>query len=127
ARKQGKPRSRYDLLVADGQLSAQELEAAGAKARDRKVTTEEVLVDDMGLALADVGDAVARCFGVPYEPFRGDRIKPVDLLRNIKRDFVEQSHWLPLEETEEGIVVMATDPEQTRASRVAHNVFPNKK
>lgn len=127
ARKQGKPRSRYDLLVADGHLSAQELEAAGAKARDRKVTTEEVLVDDMGLALADVGDAVARCFGVPYEPFRGDRIKPVDLLRNIKRDFVEQSHWLPLEETEEGIVVMATDPEQTRASRVAHNVFPNKK
>ncbi|MFV0662294.1 GspE/PulE family protein [Denitromonas sp.] len=127
ARKQGKPRSRYDLLVANGQLSAQELEAAGAKARDRKVTTEEVLVDDMGLALADVGDAVARCFGVPYEPFRGDRIKPVDLLRNIKRDFVEQSHWLPLEETEEGIIVMATDPEQTRASRVAHNVFPNKK
>ena len=126
-RVQGKPRSRYDLLVTDGQLSAQELEAAGVKARDRKVTTEDVLIDDMGLSLADVGEAVARCFNVPYEPYRGDRIKPVDLLRNIKRDFVEQSHWLPLEETEEGIVVMATDPEQTRASRVAHNVFPNKK
>ena len=127
ARTQGKPRSRYDALVTDGHLSAAELEAAGRKARDRKVNTEDVLLDDMGIALADVGAAIARCFNVAYEPFRGDRIKPVDLLRNIKRDFVEQSHWLPLEETEEGIVVMAIDPEQTRASRVAHNVFPNKK
>ena len=126
-RAHGAPRSRYDQLVTEARLTSAELDAATRKARERKLGTEEVLVEDMGLSLGEVGEAVAKFFKVPYEPFRSDRIKPVDLLKNIKREFVEQSHWLPLEETEEGIVVMATDPEQTRASRVAHNVFPNKK
>jgi pilus retraction protein PilT len=48
----------------------------------------------------------------------------MDLLRNIKREYVQQNHWLPLEETTEGVVVMAVDPEQVRSSRVVHNVFP---
>lgn len=123
----GAPRSRYDLLVTEARITADELDAATKKARDKKVATEDVLIDDMGLSPQDVGAAVAGFFKVKYEPFRSDRIKPMELLRNIKREFVEQSHWLPLEETEEGVVVMATDPEQIRASRVANNVFPNKK
>lgn len=123
----GAPRSRYDLLVTEARITADELDAATKKAREKKVATEDVLIDDMGLSPQDVGEAVAGFFKVKYEPFRSDRIKPMELLRNIKREFVEQSHWLPLEETEEGVVVMATDPEQIRASRVANNVFPNKK
>jgi len=127
----GAPRSRYDLLVTEARITADELEdeldAATKKAREKKVTTEDVLIEDMGLSLQDVGEAVAGFFQVKYEPFRSDRIKPMELLKNIKREFVEQSHWLPLEETEEGVVIMATDPEQIRASRVANNVFPNKK
>jgi len=123
----GAPRSRYDLLVTEARITADELDAATKKARDKKVSTEDVLIEDMGLSPKDVGEAVAGFFKVKYEPFRSDRIKPMELLKNIKREFVEQSHWLPLEETEEGVVVMATDPEQIRASRVANNVFPNKK
>jgi type II secretory ATPase GspE/PulE/Tfp pilus assembly ATPase PilB-like protein len=123
----GAPRSRYDLLVTEAKITADELDAATRKAREKKVPTEEVLVEDMGLTLQEVGEAVAGFFQVPYEPYRSDRIKPVDLLKNIKREFVEQSHWLPLEENEQGIVVMAMDPEQVRASRQANNVFPNKK
>ncbi|WP_227816400.1 GspE/PulE family protein [Nitrogeniibacter aestuarii] len=121
------PRSRYDLLVLEAKITPEELDEATRAARDQGVSTEEVLVTAMGLSLAEVGHAVATFFNVSYEPFNPDRIKPVDLLRNIKREFVEQSHWIPLEETEEGVVIMATDPEQIRASRVAHNVFPNKK
>ncbi|QID18757.1 GspE/PulE family protein [Nitrogeniibacter mangrovi] len=120
------PRSRYDLLVTEAKITREELDAATRKARERKVPTEEVLIEDMGLGQEEIGQAVATFFNVKYEPFHSDRIKPVDLLVNIKREFVEQSHWLPLEENEEGVVIMATDPEQIRASRVAHNVFPNK-
>jgi len=123
----GAARSRYDLLVTEARITAEELDAATKKARERKVSTEDVLIEDLGLSLQEVGEAVGGFYKVAYEPFRADRIKPMELLKNIKREFVEQSHWLPLEETEEGIVVMATDPEQIRASRVASNVFPSKK
>jgi type II secretory ATPase GspE/PulE/Tfp pilus assembly ATPase PilB-like protein/GAF domain-containing protein len=117
-------RSRFDALVADGRISAQELAEATRSARESGVTVESVLIETLRLTLAEIGEAASRFYNLPYEPYRQDRIKQVDLLRNIKRDYVEQNHWLPLEETTEGIVILAVDPEQIRASRVAHNVFP---
>jgi len=120
-------RSRFDALVADGQISAQELAEATRSARESGVAVESVLIETLHLTLAEVGEAASRFYNLPYEPYRQDRIKQVDLLRNIKRDYVEQNHWLPLEETTEGIVIIAVDPEQIRASRVAHNVFPKRR
>ncbi|MDO9598141.1 MAG: ATPase, T2SS/T4P/T4SS family [Azoarcus sp.] len=120
-------RSRFDALVADGRITAEELADATREARDSGALIEPLLIGNLGLTPADLGDAAARFYGVPYEPFRPDRVKPMDLLRNLKRDYVRQSHWLPLEETTEGVVIMSTDPEQVRASRIAHNVFPKKR
>lgn len=117
-------RSRFDALVGDGRLSATELERATRTARESGSNVESVLRKQYQLSLAEIGQAAARFYNVTYEPFRADRIKQVDLLRNIKREYVEQSHWLPLEEAPEGLVILTTDPEQVRASRVAHNVFP---
>lgn len=117
-------RSRFDALVADGRITAEELGESTRLAREQGVSTERVLIDTLGLSHAELGDAAARFYGVPYEPFRPDRVKPMDLLRNIKREYVQQNHWLPLEETTEGVVVMSVDPEQIRSSRVVHNVFP---
>jgi type II secretory ATPase GspE/PulE/Tfp pilus assembly ATPase PilB-like protein len=64
---------------------------------------------------------------VPYEPFKSDRIKPIDLLKNLKREYVEQALWLPIEEGPEGLVILTPDPELIRSSRVANNVFPKHK
>lgn len=117
-------RSRYDGLVADGRLTVKELDEIMRKAREENGSVEDELVRQFGLSYADLGGAASRFYGVPYEPFRPDRIKQVDLLKNLKREFVQQSHWLPLEETTEGIVILAIDPEHIRSSHVAQNVFP---
>lgn len=120
-------RSRYDALVVDGRLSFQELEEVVRSAREQNHSVESVLLGNYGLPLAELGESAARFFGVPYEPYRTDRIKQTDLLRNLKRDFVEQSQWLPLEEGPEGVVIMAVDPEATRSAGVVENVFPKRR
>ncbi|KIF80519.1 GspE/PulE family protein [Noviherbaspirillum autotrophicum] len=120
-------RSKYDQLVAEAVLSAPELELATRSARRKNDDIEQVLVRDFQVRLPAIGQALSKFFGVPYEPFKADRIKPADLLRNLKREYVEQSHWLPVEEGPEGIVVLATDPEQVRSARVIGDVFPKKK
>src|SRR5204862_158502 len=56
-----------------------------------------------------------------------DRIKPPDLLKNLKRDYAEANHWVPLEDVKHGIVVMSTDPERVRYLRMVDNVFPRSK
>ncbi|MBS1984487.1 MAG: GspE/PulE family protein, partial [Bdellovibrionales bacterium] len=121
------PRSRYEQLVADARLTVDELQAATTSARKKGVNVEAVLIDGLGITPAEIGHALASFYRVPYEPFKADRIKPVDLLRNFKREYVEQNQWLPLEDTSDGVVILALDPEQVRASRVVHNVFPKSK
>jgi type II secretory ATPase GspE/PulE/Tfp pilus assembly ATPase PilB-like protein len=120
-------RSRYDYLIADGVMAAGEMDLAQRAARNKGLDLEAVLIKDFNVKPAAIGAALSQFFGVPYEPSRPERIKPVDLLRNIKREYVDENHWLPLEETTEGIAVVSPDPERVRSSRMVNNIFPKGK
>ena len=117
-------RTKYDGLVTNAVISAEELELAQRSARRKNLDIETVLIDEFKVKLPTLGDALAAYFSVPYEPFKQDRIKPPDLLRNMNRNFCAANQWIPLEDTKEGIVVMCLDPEKTRASRMVNNVYP---
>ena len=105
-------------------LSAEEMELALRSARRKGIEIETVLLDEFQVKPAAIGEALSAFFGVPYEPFKMDRIKPLDLLKNLKRDFLESSLWVPVEDGKEGLLVITTDPERVRASRIVSNIFP---
>jgi type II secretory ATPase GspE/PulE/Tfp pilus assembly ATPase PilB-like protein len=120
-------KSKYDHLVADVVISAQELELAARSARKKNIDVEEALITEFQVKVPAIGAALSKYFGVPYEPYKVDRIKPMDLLKNLKRDYVEQNQWLPVEESSEGLLVVCLDPEQVKSSRIVNNVFPRGK
>ena len=120
-------RSKYDGLVTNAVISGEELELAQRSARRKNLDVEIVLKDEFQVKLPALGDALGTYFGVPYEPFKQDRIKPPDLMKNMNREFCQINQWIPLDETKEGIVVMTTDPERVKASRMVSNVFPKSK
>jgi len=120
-------RTKYDALVSNAVISAEELELAQRSARRKNLDIETVLMDEFQVKTPALGDALSAYFGVPYEPAKPDRIRSPDLLRNMSREFCETNMWVPLEDTKDGIVVMALDPERTRASRVVNNVYPKSK
>jgi len=117
-------KTKYDYLVADAVLSTAEFELATRTARRKGIDIEEVLIDEFQVSAAALGNALSSFFGVAYEPHKADRIKPADLLKNLKREYVESSHWIPIEETQEGLVILTTDPERIQTSRVVNNIFP---
>jgi type II secretory ATPase GspE/PulE/Tfp pilus assembly ATPase PilB-like protein len=119
--------TRYDYLVVDSVLSAAELESAMRQARENGSEVEAVLLQEFKVTPAQLGSALARFYDVPYEPFRADRISPSHLLRTIKREYAEESQWLPLDEGPDGIVLVATDPEKVRGSGVPTQLFTGKK
>ncbi|MBV2234352.1 MAG: GspE/PulE family protein [Sterolibacterium sp.] len=120
-------RTKYDQLVNDAVISAQELKLAIRSARRKSVDLESVLISEFQVKIAAIGAALGKFFGVPYESYKHDRVKPMDLLKNLKRDYLEQNQWLPLEEGPEGVVILALDPEQLVNSRVVGNIFPRSK
>jgi len=120
-------RTKYDALVTEATLSPHELETATRLAREGDVNVEDILVSQFKVKLPIIGQALSKFFGMPYEPYRQDRIKPVDLLKNLKRQYVEQNQWMPIEEGKEGLVILAIDPEQVKSARVINNIFPKAK
>jgi type II secretory ATPase GspE/PulE/Tfp pilus assembly ATPase PilB-like protein len=117
-------KTKYDYLIADAVLSAGEFELASRQARKKAVDVEQVLTDEFQVKIPAIGNALAKFFGVHYEPFKSDRVKPMELLKNLKREYVESNHWVPIDDTKEGLVVLCLDPERIRSSRIAANVFP---
>ncbi len=117
-------RSKYDLLVTEGLISAEEIKLAGTSARRKGVEVEEILQVDFQVERREIGRALSTYFDVPYEPFKADRPKPLDLLKQIKREYAQAAAWLPIEDANEGLVVLTTDPERIKSSRVVANIFP---
>jgi type II secretory ATPase GspE/PulE/Tfp pilus assembly ATPase PilB-like protein len=120
-------RTKYDLLVTKVIISPAEMTEATRLAREQDVNVEDVLVNEFKVKPAAIGQALSQHFGEPYEPYRADRIKPTDLLKNLKRQYVEQSQWIPIEDSKEGLVILATDPEQVKNARVINSIFPKAK
>ena len=123
----GQIASKFEYLVIDSVIQAGELDLATKAARRKNKNVEDILIDEFQVKPAAIGAALAKFFSVEYEPHKSDRIKPLDLLKNLKREYCEQNQWIPLEDSKAGIVVMATDPERVRNSRMVENVFPRAK
>jgi type II secretory ATPase GspE/PulE/Tfp pilus assembly ATPase PilB-like protein len=117
-------KTKYDYLIADAVLSAGEFELASRQARKKAIDVEQVLTDEFQVKIPAIGAALSKFFGVPYEAFKSERVKPMELLKNLKREYVEANQWLAIDDTREGLVVLCLDPERIRSSRIASNVFP---
>ena len=51
----------------------------------------------------------------------------MDLLKNLKKDYVESNSLLPIDEIKEGLVVLTLDPERVKSQRIANTIFPKHK
>ena len=120
-------KTKYDYLISDAVLSAGEFDLASRSARKKAVDIEQVLADEFQVKIPAIGAALAKFFNVPYEPFKSDRIKPMDLLKNLKREYVDANQWIPIDDGKDGLIVLCLDPERIRSSRIASNVFPKAK
>lgn len=115
--------TKYDGLVTDGVLTAEELQQCIQGAREEAKPVEHMLMAQYQIRPAQIGPSLAKFFGVPYEPFNSGRIRSEMLHGPLKRDFLVEQGWIPLEESPEGLVVMCVDPEAVRGSRIVPQVF----
>ena len=116
--------SKYDGLLADGLLSEDELNQCIQEAREAGRSIEHLLISKFKIKPQQIGLSLSKFFNVPYEPFNPGRIRAEMLQGALKREFVIEQAWIPLEESPDGLVVMCTDPEAVRGSRVVPQVFP---
>lgn len=116
--------TKYDGLVTSDVMSAAELEHCLQQARKQGLTVEHVLLTEYQVRPAQIGPSLAKFFAVPYEPFSEGHIRSEALHSALKREFIDEQGWIPLEESPDGLVIMCLDPEAVRSSRIVAQVFP---
>ena len=117
--------TKYDGLVINGILAAQELELARRSARNKNKDLELVLIEEFQVNPADIDKSLSTFFNVPFETYKADRVKPMDLLKTLKQEYVLANGWLPIDENnEDGLIVLTPDPERVQSSRIVRNIFP---
>ncbi|MBK1684146.1 GspE/PulE family protein [Rhodoferax fermentans] len=116
--------TKYDGLVSDGVMTASELQQCLQDARAQGLTAESLLLSQYQVRAAQIGPSLAKFFGVPYEPWTEGRIRAEALHGALKREFIEEQGWIPLEDSPDGLVIMCLDPEAVRSSRIVQQVFP---
>ena len=116
--------TKYDALVSASLMSEGDLLQLTQEARDDGQSLEQLILTRTGLRPSQIGVGLAHFFGVPYEPFNAGRIRSEALHGALKREFLHEQGWIPLEESPEGLVIMCTDPEAVKGSRVVPQVFP---
>jgi type II secretory ATPase GspE/PulE/Tfp pilus assembly ATPase PilB-like protein len=119
-----KSTGKFDTLVTAGLISADELTQCLLEARMQGTSVEQLLLTGFALQPALLGAALSQFFGVPYEAFNPGRMRSETLHGALKRDFLAEQGWIPLEDSAEGLVIVCTDPELVRGARVVPQVLP---
>jgi type II secretory ATPase GspE/PulE/Tfp pilus assembly ATPase PilB-like protein len=118
------PPSKFNGLATEGILSVPEFELAISSARKKQLDLEDVLVDEFQVTPDQIGHALAKFFNVPYEAYQPDRVVDVELVKKLKRQYVDENVWLPISDDKTGMTILALDPEQVKGTRVVNLIFP---
>ncbi len=115
--------SKYDHLVVNGVLTADELAQCIQQARTTGQSMEALLQASYQVTPQQLGGALAHFFRTTFVDFDPGRIRSEALHGRLKREFVVGGQWLPLEDSVGGLLVMCLDPEAVRSARLVPQVF----
>ena len=107
-------KTKYDYLVLDAVISAEEMELASKSARRKNIDVEEALLNEFQVKLPVIGAALAKFFAYLTSRSRPSASSRIDLLKNLRREYVEQNQWLPIEDSKEGILILASIRSRSR-------------
>ncbi len=115
---------RYEVLAAEGVISAAELELAQRWAQRKNKDLEQVLVGDFHVALAAMGNAMARQCNLAYQPLAENWYPKAELAKKVSRALAEQQQWLPHSQDGNIVVLVTTEPDNRLNKQNMNRAFP---
>ncbi|MGM0452103.1 MAG: ATPase, T2SS/T4P/T4SS family [Thermodesulfobacteriota bacterium] len=120
-------KSKFDYLLENHIMTRKELNDAIARSREQKKPMETVLVEDMKLPKAEVGEALARYFEIPFIEYRKDLPIPGELLRGLKVPFMRKNIWVPIRSEGDDVLIAIDNPDDLKRIDEIKTLFPGRK
>lgn len=106
-----KAATKFDLLVTNGKISQNELDAAIAEAR-KSISSdlESILIEKYKVPKMEIGKSIAQFHKCPYIEYSERTLVDIELLRNLNVDYLKKNHWMPLKRDRTAIEILTDDP-----------------
>lgn len=102
--------SRYDYLLKKDLITADKLKQALEQSKKTNKSVEMTLIEQFGLEKEAVGESLSLYYGCAFKGFKEDFPTPVELIGKLKKPFLLQSAWVPLQWDKNGVEILVDDP-----------------
>ncbi|PKN60991.1 MAG: pilus assembly protein [Deltaproteobacteria bacterium HGW-Deltaproteobacteria-11] len=119
-------KSKFDYLISRGLLKEEELDGAWEESREQKETMEAFMIRKYKISKEDVGKGFEEFYRCKFEQFNDKQPIPVDLLKNLKKEYLSRELWVPLEKKEGNIRILVDDPNNILKRDTIESLLKNK-
>jgi type II secretory ATPase GspE/PulE/Tfp pilus assembly ATPase PilB-like protein/TolA-binding protein len=102
--------SKYDYLLREEMVTTDNLQQAFALSKKMNKSVEFVLLEHFHVKKEALGKSFTLFYGCPFRAFDPQFPVPTELLRNLKKAFLLNEIWIPLNWSNEGVEVLVDDP-----------------
>ncbi len=102
--------SRYDYLLIQKMVTPEKLQQAISMSTRMKKSVESILIEHFNVGKDALGKSFSAHYGCPFREFDPAFPTPVELLGNLKKSFLLNDHWVPLNWSKEGVEVLIDNP-----------------
>src|SRR2546425_1689134 len=124
---QGRPKTKFDYLLAQHQISPQELRSAVAEARRRQTDVESILIEQYKVPKGEMGVALSQFYECPFVEYDERILPPPDLLKGLRLEYLRRNFWLPLRREDGAIVVLIDNPQDLQRVDSVSQALKNRK
>jgi len=119
--------SRYDYLINNKMVIADQLQKALAISKKMKKSVEFILIDHFKVSKEEVGKSLSFFYNCPFMAFDPEVPIPVELIRNLKKSFLLHDVWVPLSWGKDGVEILLDDPRDLRKTDQISGLMKTKK
>jgi len=127
SQEQAKPKAKFDYLVAQQRITAQELNSAVAEARRRQIDVESILIEQYKVPKSEVGIALSQFYECPFIEYDDKVLPPPDLMKGLRIEYLRRNFWLPLKREDHHIVVLIDNPQDLQRVDSVAQALKNRK
>lgn len=103
-------KSRYDYLLNQNMVTTQQLRQALSLSKKSKRSVEYLLIEHFKVEKEEVGNSLSYFYGCPFRIYDPTLPTPVELMVNLKKSFLQNEQWVPLNWGKEGVEILINDP-----------------
>ncbi len=102
--------SRYDYLLGEGIVTADQLQKAFALSKKIDKSVEHVLIEHFHVKKEAIGKSFSLFYDCPFREYDPDFPVPVELFSKLKKAFLLNEHWVPMSWEKDVVEILVDDP-----------------